>query len=138
MELSSPSNPDVDPSAKPSRRKSGRVVKAPAVFSPEGSAKRKRSDGEDSDDESPDEAQPSDGEPDEEELKEKKRKVKRTGSTKTATKRSKANGVITELPIRSATKGKANRPKKAAKAKVALPEGAVGLFGKLCHCRSTS
>lgn len=126
MELSSPSNPDVDASARPSRRKSGRAVKAPEILG----AKRKRVEAIDPDDESQSEMEDSEGEPDEEELRESRRKVKRTNTGKAAPKRTKTGGMSSQLPMRPAPKPKAKTGKKVARTEPLADEGAVGLYGE--------
>lgn len=140
MELSSPSEPDVDPSARPSRRKSGRVAKQPERLATSSSAKRKRGDdAEDTDGvgASADEdgaSDSDDGEPDEEELREKKRNAKRGTASKTAPKRTKTNAgasVATKLPLRPVkSKAKTSRPRKVAQLKDTAAEDVGGLYGE--------
>lgn len=138
MELSSPSNPDVDASAQPSRRKSGRVHKKPEFLSPGSAGKRKRDaretgdadGGADMNDESEDE---NDDDADEEELREQRRKKKRVNkdrSRPTAKKKRMANGITlggSSILVR--------RPaNKAAKSKNASSDAAAevgGLYGEL-------
>ncbi len=139
MELSPPSNPDVDQSARPSRRKSGRVTNKPEQLSPSsgtGSAKRKRAtDGLDSDLEqdsaSAEGDDESEGEPDEEEMRERRRKARRpsSGEAKGPPKRAKTNGTTTKLAIRTTT-GKAKKSNKARQLQDAAADEVGGLYGE--------
>ncbi|KAL9051225.1 MAG: hypothetical protein Q9162_006152 [Coniocarpon cinnabarinum] len=139
MELSSPSNPEVDSSARPSRRKSGRVTKQTKFLSPGSSTKRKRTDDEEEDGDSrahdSTDPEPEDDanedEPDEE-LRERRRKQKSKTAAKgkPAAKKQKPNGISaathTTLVRRPA--------KKTAKAKpsgVPSAADAGGLYGKV-------
>lgn len=155
MELSSPSNPDIDPSARPSRRKSGRVSKKPEFLAPGPAGKRKRNDGDvdvedqdgdaDMDDASETASDDDDDDPDEEELREqrRKKKKKRRGNAdrpKPAAPRRKPNGVAS-----GASTTLVRRPaKKAAKAKKGQFEAEAaeeigGLYGehvRLQRCRA--
>lgn len=128
-------------SSAPSRRKSGRVPTQRQLYSPTGSAtKRKRGDTNDSDADSSapsSEEEDSDSIPDEEELKERRRQSRKTKSAPSAKKppqkKPKTNGEITGLAIRPATgaKKKAARPRKAPLRKSALVEqDADGLYGE--------
>ena len=123
--------------ASANKRRSGRVVRKPAVFAPEpaGSAKRKRTtaddDHDDLDDEDEDESgseeQEEDGPGDEELRHQKPTKAKGT-ATKQAPKRTKPNGTGVKLPLRD-TAGKPRRPNKKVKAAdVANAEEAGGLY----------
>ncbi|EON70032.1 hypothetical protein W97_09300 [Coniosporium apollinis CBS 100218] len=134
------SNSDSDAPASTSRRKSGRVVKKPAVLgvsSPTGSTKRKRNDvEEDSDDAeemapdaSDEDMESSEGEPDEEEIREKRRKAKnrKKGQVKPPVKKAKPNGQTVNLAMRPAPK-RARKPKKAKALEGADAEDAGGLY----------
>jgi len=131
MELSSPSNPDVDASGKPSRRKSGRVVPPRQIYSPSGSTKRKRGDGADSGEESSDDAEDSEEEPHEEDTRPRERSTKKTSTNKSFHKRAKTNGVTTQLAMRPAAKSKAKKPRQGQTNKAEVGD-AVGLYGKSC------
>lgn len=136
MELSSPSNPEVDSSMQSSRRRSGRVALQPERASSDTSAKRKYATingAEDSDAES--ESEDGDGEPDEEELKEKKRKARKVASGKPAAKRAKPT-LDGPIPVRPA-------PSRAKKTKRAAPLAAAagaqeigGLYGRITSSRT--
>jgi len=126
MELSDPDN---SASNATLRRKSGRVVKKPEVFTPPppaGGAKRKRVANDDEDEEmidaSEDDVESDEGEPDEEEMREKKRKARKAAARKPAAKKPKANGEV-NLAIRPAANAKAKRPRKAR------PQKRVGRVG---------
>lgn len=103
MELSPASDPDMDNTAKSSRRKSGRVSRKPEVLSPSHApAKRKRGadadedEDEELDDLEDDQGEPSDAEeeePDEEEIRDRKRKTKSKPRSKPAPKKSKTSTV---------------------------------------------
>lgn len=134
-------------SSAPSRRKSGRVPTQRQLYSPTGSAtKRKRGDANDSDADSSapsSEEDDSDSIPDEEELKERRRQSRKKSAAsakKPPQKKPKTNGEITGLAIRPATsaKKKAARPRKAPLRKSALVEqDADGLYGEIRSCICT-
>lgn len=140
MELSPPSNPEIDPSDQPSRRKSGRVSKKPDVLTPSFNAKRKRTpeatedvNGGINTDELSDEADDAEeDEPDEEEQREAKR-VKRSrakmNKPRAAPKKLQANGVTSDLAIRTIG-SKSKKAKKPQTAQRAQAEGIGGLYGK--------
>lgn len=123
------------------RRKSGRVPTQRQLYSPTGSAKRKRGDGNDSNvDNSAHSSEEEDSEssPDEEELKERRKQSRKkksaTSAKKPAQKKPKTNGEITGLAIRPATSArkKTARPRKAPIRKSALVEqDADGLYGEI-------
>lgn len=136
------SNSDSDAPASTSRRKSGRVVKKPAVLgvsSPTGSTKRKRNDVEedsnDAEEMAPDtsdeDMESSEGEPDEEEIREKRRKAKnrKKGQVKPPVKKAKPNGQTVNLAMRPAPK-RARKPKKAKALEGADAEDAGGLYSR--------
>ena len=141
MELSPSSNPDVDSSAQPSRRKSGRVSRKPQVLAPTFNAKRKRTpestedvNGDVDMDSLSDESEDRDeDEPDEEERREAKR-VKRwrpnaANKAKIAPKKPKANGAAGDLPIRTIT-SKPKKAKQPRKVTIAEAEDVGGLYGE--------
>ena len=149
MELSSPSNPEVDSSARPSRRKSGRATKQTEFLSPAGSAKRKRNQDAvdptdaDSDAESDDapEEDENDNDPDEEELRERRRKQKSKAANKPkpTAKKQKINGVsagasatLVSRPAKKATKGKKAPRPSAAQAGGLYGMYAADKFGQTC------
>lgn len=129
MELSPASNPDASSSVRPSRRKSGRVTKAPEFLS---SNKQPREDGDvdmsaDSDSDQDDDEEDAD----EEELKEQRRRKRKAPPAKkpAPAKKSKPNGAATTLAIRSAPARprKTARPKKGA---IAAAAEVGGLYGQ--------
>lgn len=129
----------VDITSSAPRRKSGRVPTQRQLYSPTGSTKRKRGDGNESDVDSnapSSEEDESDSSPDEEELKERRKQSRKkksaTAAKKPPQKRPKTNGEITGLAIRPATSArKAARPRKAPIRKSALVEqDADGLYGR--------
>jgi cohesin complex subunit SA-1/2 len=125
------------------RRKSGRVPTQRQLYSPTGSAKRKRGDGNDSDAASnapSSEEDDSESSPDEEEVKERRKQSRKTkgapAAKKPPQKKPKTNGEITGLAIRPAAgaRKRAARPQKAPIRKSALVEqDADGLYGKICR-----
>lgn len=142
MELSPAT--DVDDIPRPSRRKSGRVHKAPEHLSPFNiipGAKRKRTvianptdDQQSSDEleeaENEDEVS-SDGEADEEEIRETRRKTQRKtpNKSKPSAKRAKTAANAINLPIRPA----ANKAKKTSKSRLLVNADAAevgGLYGR--------
>ena len=148
MELSSPSNPDVDSSARPSRRKSGRVSKQPDFLSPGNGKRKRRTEGVQAGDEDVDQDmedasdvddnEENDDEPDEEELREERRKKKRkvaADKPKPATKKQKPNGVITGTSTTLARRPAKKIPKpQKGQIESALQVG--GLYGEtICEDR---
>lgn len=150
-------SPAPERSSPVNRRKSGRTIRKPDLFSEDhetsvlsnGSAKRKHDavgvdteevEGDDASESISDEE--SEGEPDEEELREQRRAArKKTSQRAPAAKKAKmANGVGTKLAMRPATNGKkpAKRPraKKSRSQQNAAGEDddAEGLFGILLVC----
>ena len=109
MELSPASNPDADSTVRPSRRKSGRVVKAPQFLASH--EQDRTGDGDVDMNSESDEDEDQDDEADEEELKEQRRRKRKAPAANKAapSKKSKPNGATTTLAIRSAPA----RPKKA-------------------------
>lgn len=140
MELSSP-EAETD-QAGASRRKSGRVVKAPENLISSSKRKRTQVDGEDLDieDASEESEVSDDGEPDEEELKEKKKranarkphkKTPATAANKPAAKKAKqTNGDAVRLAIRSAAPKKPRAKSSKLQHKVADAEAVGGLYGE--------
>lgn len=137
MEVSSPAAEDA-PSAS-TRRKSGRVVKAPEILGATSKRKRAETNGDDDDgDEASDVADSEDeeAEPDEEELKEKRRRVRTSGAGKPrapAKKKAKSvNGDPVSLAIRPAKSAPKRAPakRKPAQATVVDAENAGGLYGE--------
>ena len=125
------------------RRKSGRVPTQRQLYSPTGSAKRKRANANDSDadDLSPasDEDDESESSPDEEELKERRKQNRKkksaSGQKKPPQKKPKTNGEMPGLALRPApaARKQAPRPRKAPIRKSALIEqDADGLYGRSC------
>lgn len=139
-DVASSSAADITSSAP--RRKSGRVPTQRQLYSPTGSAKRKRGnvDGSDAENNTPSsEEDDSESSPDEEELKERRKQNRKkksaTAAKKPPQKKPKTNGEIAGLAIRpapNAAKKKAPRPRKVPIRKSALVEqDADGLYGKL-------
>lgn len=137
MELSSPTAADT--SSAPSRRKSGRVTKAPEIL---GATKRKRNadngDAEDASDADSSDENDDDDEPDEEEMKEQRKRARKSNAAKPkapAKKKAKAvNGEPMSLAIRpakNATKAKAApKRRKPQPANAADAESVGGLYGR--------
>ncbi|KAF1971006.1 STAG-domain-containing protein [Bimuria novae-zelandiae CBS 107.79] len=130
-----------DISSSAPRRKSGRVPTQRQLYSPTGSAKRKRGDGNDSDvdDNAPssEEDEP-ESSPDEEEIKERRKQSRKkkntTAAKKPPQKRPKTNGEMPGLAIRPAPGARKNtaRPRKAPIRKSALVEqDADGLYAEI-------
>ena len=141
MELSSPSNPEVDPSVQPSRRKSGRVSKKPDVLTPSFTTKRKRTEDEEAQDENGDvemDEDASSGEeqgetdgPDEEEAREArraKRSKSNTNRSNVASKKARVDGDAPGLAIRQ-RQAQPKKARKLPKAKLANAQEAGGLYG---------
>jgi cohesin complex subunit SA-1/2 len=137
MEVSSPTAEDAP--SKSTRRKSGRVVKAPEVLG--ATSKRKRAEtngGNDEGDDASDaeDSEDDEAEPDEEELKEKRKRVRTSTATKSkapAKKKAKSvDGEPVSLAIRPAKSAPKRAPakRKPAQATVADAESAGGLYGK--------
>ena len=124
------------------RRKSGRVPTQRQLYSPTGSAKRKRDNAHDSDadDTSPaSDEDESESSPDEEELKERRKQTRKKKSAlaqkKPPQKKPKTNGEMPGLAIRPApaARKQAARPRKPPIRKSALVEqDADGLYGRSC------
>lgn len=141
MELSSPSNPEVDSSVQPSRRKSGRVSRKPDVLTPSFTAKRKRIEnveaqddnsdvGMDEDASSGEEQGETDG-PDEEESRQIRRakrfksNIKRSNA---ASKKTRIDGDASGLAIRQ-RQAQPKKARKLPKARIANAQEAGGLYG---------
>ena len=140
-EVASSNAADITSSAP--RRKSGRVPTQRQLYSPTGSTKRKRDNGNASDaDENTasSEEDESESSPDEEELKERRkqsRKKSATAAKKPPQKKPKTNGEISGLAIRPApgAKRKVARLRKAPIRKsVLIEQDADGLYGTSCIC----
>ena len=141
MELSPSSNPEVDGASRPSKRRSGRVVRKPETLDPSTAPKRKRvqpdqpSDGDDVDmlDASDEDDDEDESEPDEEEVREQKRKRRSNAKSKAPAKRAKTNGgaTTTTLPMRPAAvkPTKPKKPKKARPSQIASAHEVGGLYG---------
>lgn len=136
MELSSPTHPDVDASAQPSRRKSGRVSKQTDFLTSSAKRKRVEDDGAQEDengdadmDDASDDDQ--DDEPDEEELREQRRKQRSKGASKAKppAKKQKPNGVGAGAHA-TLVRRPANKATKAKKGQIASAEEVGGLYGK--------
>ncbi|KAJ4356582.1 cohesin complex subunit [Didymosphaeria variabile] len=138
-DVASSSVADITSSAP--RRKSGRVPTQRQLYSPTGSAKRKRGDGNDSDVDNnapSSEEEDSESSADEEELKERRKQSRKkrsaTAAKKPPQKKPKTNGEITGLAIRPATntRKKAPRSRKAPIRKSALvDQDADGLYAEI-------
>ena len=138
MELSSPSNPDVDPSARPSRRKSGRVPKKPEFLSPGASSKRKRdqpgpdSENANEDVEMDDASEDVDeDDPDEEELREQRRKKKRVRKdhVRPSVKERKTPNGVPAGSTSTLVRRPAKKPVKSPKGHFEAAEDVGGLYG---------
>lgn len=140
MELSSPSNPDMDRTVQPSRRRSnrvGQVRRKSAYSSPHsdsGAAKRKRSQlrggaaSPESEEEDEGDYNDSDGEPDQEKFSERKRPAKKTKLSK-ASNHAAANGISGAMAVRTV----ASRPKRGRRAGTVAAADAHdvgGLYGR--------
>jgi hypothetical protein len=149
--------------ASPNRRKSGRAVRKPKLFS-EGvhsirsntAEKRKRNatrDDDDVDDEEEDtsesEDDPEDEDPDEEEEKERRRATRKASTKKSmatkskgkskssrAAKKPKTNGAGKPLPIRSMANGKKDKTPKAGKERTGPPRPIFRAVADGLYCRN--
>ena len=134
MELS-PSNPEADPRARPSRRKSGRVSKQTDFLSPATANKRKRDasepDVQEDEDEDASQDDLDDDEPDLEELRDQRRKQKRkvgASNNKPVAKRQKPNGAVSSATT-TLVRRPANKTSKVKKGAIASAEEVGGLYG---------
>lgn len=125
MELSSPSNPDVETGLRPSRRKSGRATKQTEVLDPSDGMGSKRKHNSLSGTSAAESEEDNDDEPDEEELRERNRKARKTAPKRAIVKNKTLNG---SMPVRPAP-SRAKKTKRAAGFAGAQDVG--GLYGRI-------